>query len=228
MAARSSAIPPAARAKGKRISGGSAGAYQPARLAATKKVAAAKPNSPRMDGAATGNSAMAVWSRGFPHSGGSPADLHPSVSVLNSPPDPWPFPARALPGPGQVSEPVSLLLPGRNACGVGPRHGSSLRGASRWDKADVRAGGCRHGLRPSSLPAGRNPRRPPAVPRGTIRTNHPGSAKCRVEGVRIQGESERSARSGEERRCDDAYSLVAAEMAADRTDLVPGRRSRSE
>src|ERR1700754_898046 len=227
MAARSSAIPPAARAKGKRISGGSAGAYQPARLAATKKVAAAKPNSPRMDGAATGNSAMAVWSRGFPHSGGSPTDLHPSVSVLNSPPDPWPFPARALPGPGQVSEPVSLLLPGRNACGVGPRHGSSLRGASRWDKADVRAGGCRHGLRPSSLPAGRNPRYLLAPPSGDIQDESPRSEKCGVETVRIPGESARSTDSGDQPRCGDAYSLAAGQMTTDRADLAPGRWSRS-
>jgi len=48
-----------------------------------------------------------------------------------------------------------------------------------------------------------------------------------VETVRIPGESERSARSGEEQQCGDAYSLAAGEMATDRADLVPGRRSRS-
>lgn len=48
------------------------------------------------------------------------------------------------------------------------------------------------------------------------------------EGVRVPGGSERSARSGGEHRYDDAYALVAGEMAADHIDLVPGRRSCSE
>jgi hypothetical protein len=37
--------------------------YQPARLAATTKVAAAKPNSPRIEGAATGCSEICAWLR---------------------------------------------------------------------------------------------------------------------------------------------------------------------
>jgi hypothetical protein len=64
-------------------------------------------------------------------------------------------------------------------------------------------------------------------PQGTIETNRPGSEKCGVETVRIPGESVRSTHSGDQPQCDDAYSLAAGQMASDRTDLVPGRRSRS-
>src|ERR1700754_2164627 len=57
------ASPPAVRAKGKSVKGVAAVPYQPARLAETMKVAAAKPNSPSTDGAATGVSVILVRSR---------------------------------------------------------------------------------------------------------------------------------------------------------------------
>src|ERR1700754_2782705 len=57
------ASPPAVKAKGKSVKGVAVLPYQPARLAETMNVAAAKPNSPSTDGAATGVSVILVRSR---------------------------------------------------------------------------------------------------------------------------------------------------------------------
>src|ERR1700754_1144709 len=87
MPARNWAMPPAVRAKGNRTSWVSVLPYQPAMLAATMKVAAAKPNSPRMDGAATGDSTIVLWSRQKVWSAVSASAVRPLVIVLTSPPD---------------------------------------------------------------------------------------------------------------------------------------------
>src|SRR6185437_6558660 len=63
------AIPPAATANGKISSGDLAFPYQPTRFAVTMNVPAAKPYSPRMDGAAIGCRNTRAWSR---HSVSSP------------------------------------------------------------------------------------------------------------------------------------------------------------
>src|SRR4051794_25314590 len=60
--ARNCARPPNVAANGKRTAGPAGPPYQPARYAATMKVAPAKPNSPRIDGAAIGCRKTRVWS----------------------------------------------------------------------------------------------------------------------------------------------------------------------
>src|SRR3954470_7710811 len=68
MPAMNCATPPNAAANGNRKVGDLVSPYQPARFAATMKVADAKPNSPRIDGAAIGWRTTRVCSRQFERS----------------------------------------------------------------------------------------------------------------------------------------------------------------